>query len=831
MDFDKRISDYAERIYHKKDDSDPLYQTFLINKETLRQFIDSELYFPAFDNDVQSSLREISLNVISFLRTTKQFSASLTIRLQDEESLRDIFTSFGFAPQSYLSVQALRRLYSNLIYIYKTKGTVGNIETAVRTITNNPNFSIKEFSLVNLDEGLIAIDDEESTMGASGTYISTDTIMADPLWRVDLTDPTGIPVPNKLPHFEVSGSLGYSDILINALNLYHLSLLQMDAFIYNNEALDKNIYELTLNGYYSLSELWYFYGQLFNVLFKTVYTKGFLPVDASSWDMCHPFYTQDTTSTSIVYYNTQSTQNSACNLDLASSSCTSEMVTTLRTQYDLLFPDLYVIIAQFMQSNYARLGEVESFELTNFIKYSWTGYSPSLESLIVALCDTITPSLNYLWDLRDVQYAAALLDSIINQDTSPTYNALYGTSDFVVYKANDVPWTNQVNWFYQNTESEGYLNIIHSSLNTPVQSYLDHIRDYLQSADNPAFTEHDIHLQILKTLNIKLYNLIVAMDESLQATTGDDLIKHINQTLWILSQILETITSTNTSASILNGLLLSTSSEKILKAVINFLKPSYTRLLNISISDLKFNSPETSTFIFKDDYYDDIEMYQCTDSSFFVNSYVWNQNLTLQKPVRTELFNLDQYWTYTDQIDLDNRSYILYFRPSGKSFKVRAVNSSDCDCYFDSTNYQDVGWELPNTYAPLGHLNIQTEDATTATFVSTYRMEPRTYAFKPITLTQDTIVSMLSNVQRVLDPNTNLTYKILTNRASGRGSIPQDIWDRLNSYQPWLITMVYEWMKGNRTYYARYADDLVFIESTYHGTTDKIEYVQTIIQN
>jgi len=354
------------------------------------------------------------------------------------------------------------------------------------------------------------------------------------------------------------------------------------------------------------------------------------------------------------------------------------------------------------------------------------------------------------------------------------------------------------------------------------------------------------------------------------ATTYPLTYNTISQLLILIEQVMNSLTSTYPTLYPLSFTTSTTLSQ--IRSLINYLKPIYTRPISqIAFEELTIDSVFPSYAPMKDTRTNAEKVYLW--SSTYIGKYVYNNGITIQKnqPWLT-LYNADQRNAVLDSQVNYSTSYLIYPRiASTYNIQETELISQFQPLITIPNPNVDIPYTIESNYMPL-NLPIANETETTIEYVPTWVRVPTSFAIQKV----PSITNLISNLPQAIASIVNPFWARYTLTITNSGILPlASVYDSSfidQEYQqaiptlgsnlvenasylllelepmlssstpspmlisgpvlaevinttPATVQALIDWLDNKRTYYARYADDFIVIESKYYPYESSGQYV------
>lgn len=442
---------------------------------------------------------------------------------------------------------------------------------------------------------------------------------------------------------------------------------------------------------------------------------------------------------------------------------------------DQRLQSLYDVIVEYFYAYWNQLDLISETSLFTHVSMYWREYSAHLSAYVFDLCRRLAALKYTVYFLVFAHKAVQVFDTSYNISENVSYDEFYTV---VLPK---------------------FLSVC----TIPTSTYVTMI-----GASGGVLQRMEALLSEIAPRLYTLYNLIKSDLE----TYGPSAQK-LSEVTYLLGSIMEVLSTTKNTTNTLT--MIAPKESQQLDLLLSFYKPHYVRVLGeVPTYVLSMQSPIDGLLVTKSSL-DHIEETIYMDSSYWVGYYRYNVGFTLPKRLRTELFNLDQLWTYTDQsLHTDGPSFVLVPRTITRTIPIT----------YDPNRSVSPVWELRGTeYAPVDVLPIIEETEEYVTIGATYRNEPITYYMSQISTTQD-ITNLVLPILGVVRGRDMYPYKITFPPLD---SYPQDVKSIMSSYTKHELSILESLIRGSSSLYARYGDDIVVIVEMKNGVQ---EYARLVAQ-
>lgn len=385
MDFNKFVKDTWNKIFVEKDIYSIEYSLFQKNKESLFLFSQDIFNLQYFsNNEIQKNLEEKTIEFFAFLRTVKELSLKYKYKILNEEFLREIFISLGFDIQSLFTKEQLQKL-TDLIYIYKNKGTSEIIKDILNSLVDSNLYEIVEYYLHQ--------NNQIKSFNFPNKSLALSSLLNDPLWYSNINTINVFPV--KLPYFSILKNIDSLNINNSFIYLYALFLLEIQ--IYTSVSLPKEIFHPFLKEPISVLTAIILVDCIFSVVFKDL-----LPT------------TEMIDRKIAIYYK-------FINLIDFEDVSKFDLIKSLQNLFDLFEYSLYEVIADFVLQYKYSLITLTYNDLTNYIINNWNGYNPILFSVIDSLSQEIFPKLSFVFFYNLILKEQQPINQLLDYDWNGNY--------------------------------------------------------------------------------------------------------------------------------------------------------------------------------------------------------------------------------------------------------------------------------------------------------------------------------------------------------------------------------------------------------------------------
>jgi len=765
MDLSKVVKRVLRSVEEARED-DEIYRWFLIHRDTHERLIKEKLVIPSYENP---TLISNIATWIATLKTITDFSARKA--LGGIDYLREWLRSFGFTPTPSLEDTHVKRLSPLLASVYKQKGTLETLEQLIAYLYTMKEVQLVEIELVSPD-WLMGVYKGEKLPELK---YPTSVLLGDPLWRIPLDTIHSFPV--RTSYFSVLYPMHFLDVCVEVLTLQVFADLEVLETLETGNPPVRSITIPFWPTFLSVSECVFLCKGLYYILNK------YYHYDATRWNDVQFFY-EDLGNLNVhLYYLFYPKVSSIDEAPLSRNV----LLEVLKQKLSLTDASLYEVITDFLYTHQVSIRQVKPVDLYLYIVQHWERYSPEKDPILHSI-------------------AAVVLES------APAWLILARTRSMVQLFYDSYPTPSL------STTYDEYYNVVlpqsREQTQVEVDSYLPFWIDKLGLNWKPQYRDPwKIFEELVKRLSPVVWDFLVHI-ESQFSTITDPWIK--DQVALQISSWIGTILSVLAQSLSLSALVYLHPTLRGFQEIVHFLKPVYARPLGdipvywLVVDNIVENWLRTKAPL------DRIEEMVYFDSALVVGQQKYlSAPYTFPKITRQELYNLDQYWTSLNQgLQLNEGSYIMFPHISTRTYPIH-----------DQRTAYPI-WELDTThYAPLQTLPLVSETETEVTVGPTYRHEAWTWHLVEATLAES-IKSLLAPQVGYVRGSDGVNYPIVDSPPS---SYPEEVQLRIRSFdlygQRVLRDLVFS---SDVSYYARYGDDLVIIQSYRNGEP---EYNFLVFQN
>ncbi|MEM0173532.1 MAG: hypothetical protein QXI16_03385 [Sulfolobaceae archaeon] len=773
----------------------PLYDVYLSEYQSLLQFINSEFTVPYYNTELNSQLQNIAAIWFATLRTI-----SYAATFYDSNNSEKYLLSNGFfiAPTLDSNVQlTLKKLIPSL---YKFKGTKQSIVQLIQYLYKYPQFDIVETDLTTQPELSILLTDPilSTTTSASALIPSLPASPIIAAYNAEL-------MTSQCDSFVLFTDIDYLfyDTLLNSISFFGL---QSTAFGSINflPTIDTN-QATSISGLFANDPLWQL--SLSGIELNQVRLPYYQPIARYNWkDMM--------AAQSYLVYLTAMQLKEYFTLENTSPQTVTIPLLNINVPQSVALIFLSQLTRQLINYNRSSVPSLNTAQ-NDTLDFVLNPYLLQIDQ---------TPTMIYQYLLSIFNFPTDVLNALVQYILNTNSNS-YTSTDVLNYLTLA---TSGISYNILSQYAQIFTNLYNSSdtslLITSLQFTLKNVLDIQQVDYNTYWTNvayiysllitptfigetlietipnitlsSNIYTQILQLLSPQLYYFLTNFTLNYQT---------IDQFVYFYSQLLTAICNIPQATPL--NVLSSDDINEVLN-LINYLKPIYARPLTKSLLEYYTIDSVFPSYCPTTDSLNTTETVICYSSTYIGKYLTSNQPIVINKmQAWNNLFNLNQPNAYSD-FATSNRTYLLYPREivTGDQAEINFLESLVPTLL--STNIEtEIPYSITSQYMPSLNINILSETATTITYEPVDITLPISYEISEVVLSNETTA-----FTNLIGYQISYTYSTLDQVITT--SVPiLNVSTFQQFISPETLSSLTDWFSGNRTYYARYADDLVFVIS------------------
>ncbi|MEM0201533.1 MAG: hypothetical protein QXD23_03955, partial [Candidatus Micrarchaeaceae archaeon] len=783
-----------------------LYDVYLSEYQSLLQFINSEFTVPYYSTELNSQLQNVTAIWFATLRTIN-YAATFYDSNNSEQYL--LSNGFSIAPTLDSNTQlTLKKLIPSL---YKFKGTKQSIVQLIQYLYQYTQFDIVETDLTTQPELTILLTDPilSSTTSASA-LISPSSIITTPIVTYNIES-----ITSQCNSFVFLDDIDYPffDVFYNSIDFFGIPTSSLNTRF---QASTTGSQSNSISSLLSNDPLWQL--PMVEIELNQVRLPYYQPIARYNWKdmMTAQSYLLYLTALQLKeYFTLENTTPQTITIPMLNIAVPQSVALVFLSQLAKLL--INYNLATGPSLNTAQ-NDTFDFVLNPYllqVNQSAASIYQYLSSIFNFPPDVLTALVQYMLNTSSSTYITTDVLNYLTLATSGiSYNILYQYAQIFanLYNSSDVSLLitslqftlKNILDMQQVDYSTYWANVafVYDLLVTP--SFI--AETLIETVPNITLSAN-IYIQVLQNVAPQLYFFLTNFTVNYQT---------IDQFVYFFSQLLTAISSIP-QASYLN-ILSSIDVTEILN-LINYLKPIYARpltdtFLEYYTIDSVFPSycPTMDTFGLEE------EMITCYSSNYIGNYLESNQPIVINKmQAWNNLFNMNQQNAYSD-FAISNRTYLLYPREiaTGDQAEINLLESLVPTLI--STNVEtEIPYSITSQYMPSLNIDVISETSTTITYEPINIPLPTSYEISEVVLSSET-----SSFENLIGYQISYAYGTSDQVVATSTPILS-----LSTFQQFLtpetLTSLTDWFSNNRSYYARYADDLVFVIS--YVTLEKPTFV------